>query len=122
MYKVFTNLVADEADLYGLVLSASDVTYHVRRGERGWEVYVRDTDYEKALNAIERYLSENPDGHLVEEVHSFEYGRTFSGLWVSLMVVALHVGVDPIENTLIDGYRKAFGFGGVLIEIARLFN
>ena len=93
MYKVFTDLGADEADLYGLVLSSADVTYHVKRGEHGWEVYVRETDYEEALDAIEEYLSENRDGHLVEEVRSFEYGQTFSGLWVSLIMVALHVAL-----------------------------
>lgn len=109
MYKVFTNLSADEADLYGLVLSSSDVTYHVRKGEHGWEVYVRDTSYEKALDAIERYLSENRDAHLVEEVRSFEYGRTFSGLWVSLMLVALHVGValNHGSETFINNYGLA---------------
>jgi membrane associated rhomboid family serine protease len=93
MYKVFTNLGANEADLYGLVLSSSDVAYHVKRGEHGWEVYVRASDYEKAADAIEKYLSENRDMHLVEEVRSFEYGRTFSGLWVSFILIGLHVGV-----------------------------
>ena len=34
-------------------------------------------------------------------------------------LLALHVGVDPIENPLIDAYRSGLGFGGVLIEIGR---
>jgi membrane associated rhomboid family serine protease len=107
MYKVFTNLMADEANLYGLVLSSADVTHHVRRGEHGWEVYVRDMDYEKALYAIEEYLSENRDAHLVEEVPAFEYGRTFSGLWVSLVVVALHVGVALSRES--GAFIKTYG-------------
>jgi hypothetical protein len=37
-------------------------------------------------------------------------------------LLALHVGVNPIENPLIDGYRKGLGFGGVVIEIMRLFE
>ena len=38
-------------------------------------------------------------------------------------LLSLHVGVDPIDNPLIDGYRRAFGLGGVIIEInRRLFN
>ena len=38
-------------------------------------------------------------------------------------LLALHVGVNPIENPLIDSYRKGLGFGGVLIEIGRrVFN
>ena len=56
---------------------------------------------------------------------------TFDSKWTATMIkegeqwklLALHVGVDPIENPLIDGYRSAFGFGGVMIEInRRLFN
>lgn len=39
-----------------------------------------------------------------------------NGQW---KLLALHVGVDPIENPLIDGYRGAFGLQGVLIEINR---
>lgn len=52
---------------------------------------------------------------------------TFNSKWTASMIkedeqwklVSLHIGVDPIENPLIDGYRSAFGFGGVIIEINR---
>jgi ketosteroid isomerase-like protein len=52
---------------------------------------------------------------------------TFDSKWTATMIkegdqwklVALHVGVDPIENPLINGYRRALGFGGVMIEIDR---
>ena len=52
---------------------------------------------------------------------------TFDSKWTATMIkegeqwklVALHVGVDPIENPLIDSYRSALGFGGVMIEIKR---
>ncbi|WP_078119791.1 DUF4440 domain-containing protein [Thiosocius teredinicola] len=57
-------------------------------------------------------------------------GRTFAfdSKWTASMIkegddwklVALHVGVDPINNPLIDGYRSGLGFGGVAIEINRL--
>jgi hypothetical protein len=40
-----------------------------------------------------------------------------NGQW---KLLALHVGVDPIENPLIDGYRGGLGFGGVMIEFSRL--
>ena len=66
------------------------------------------------------------DSYELADGRSFE----FNSKWTATMLkegdqwklLALHVGVDPIENTLIDGYRSAFGFGGVLIEIGRLFN
>jgi hypothetical protein len=59
-------------------------------------------------------------------------GRRFSfdSKWTATVIkegeqwklLALHVGVDPIENPLIDGYRSALGLGGVVIEIKRLFE
>jgi rhomboid protease GluP len=106
MYKVFTNLTADEAELYELVLSSSDIAYHARQGKHGWEVYVRNTDYEQALDVIEQYLSENPDDHFVEETHSFEYGRTFSGVWVSLILVAFHISIaiSRVSEAFVETY------------------
>ncbi len=56
---------------------------------------------------------------------------TFDSKWTASLIkedgqwklLALHVGVDPINNPLIDGYREGFGFGGVLIEFnRRLFH
>ena len=56
---------------------------------------------------------------------------TFDSKWTATLIkddgqwklLALHVGVDPISNPLIDGYRKGLGFGGVFIEFnRRLFH
>ena len=120
MYKVFTNLTADEADLYGLVLSSSDVAYHVGRGEHGWEVYVHDTAYEKALDVIEQYLSENRDAHLVEEVHAFEYGKTYFGVWVSLILVALHVAIAMSHES--EAYIKTYGLDAYQVLHGELYR
>ena len=53
---------------------------------------------------------------------------SFDSKWTATVIkqgdewklLALHVGVDPIENPLIDGYRSGMGFGGVVIEFGRL--
>jgi ketosteroid isomerase-like protein len=37
-------------------------------------------------------------------------------------VVTVHVGVDPLDNPLINAYRKAMGLGGVAIEFGKLFQ
>ena len=66
------------------------------------------------------------DSYELADGRSFD----FNSKWTATMIkegdqwklLALHVGVDPIENTLIDGYRTALGFGGVVIEISRLFR
>ena len=54
----------------------------------------------------------------------------FDSKWTATLIkedgrwklLALHVGVNPIENELIDGYRSGLGFGGVGIELKRLFD
>lgn len=120
MYKVFTNLTADEAELYGLVLSSSDIAYHVRQGKHGWEVYVRDTAYAEALDVIEQYLSENPDDHFVEETHSFEYGKTFSGVWVSLVLVVFHVAIAISHVS--EAFVKTYGLDAYHVLHGELYR
>lgn len=52
---------------------------------------------------------------------------TFDSKWTATVIkedgqwklIALHVGVDPIDNPLIDTYRRGLGLGGVVIEIKR---
>jgi hypothetical protein len=56
MVLTFKNLSADQADTYGLVLSSSGISHRSRKGEHGWDILVNDTEYEKALNAIEQYI------------------------------------------------------------------
>ena len=67
------------------------------------------------------------------DTYDLSSGRqiTFHSKWTATVIkedeqwklLALHVGVDPIKNPLIDGYRGAFGLQGVLIEInRRLFH
>lgn len=66
------------------------------------------------------------------DTYELKDGRTFKmdAKWTATVIkengqwklLALHVGVDPINNPLIDGYRGALGLGGVMIEIKRLFS
>ncbi len=66
------------------------------------------------------------------DTYQLKDGRsfTFDSKWTATVIkereewklLALHVGVDPIDNPLIDGYRRAMGLGGVVIEIKRLFD
>jgi len=54
---------------------------------------VNDTEYEKALNTIEQYLKENQDFHSTDEPLCHEYHKTFTGLWVSAILLAFHVAI-----------------------------
>ncbi len=93
MVITFKNLSADLADSYGLVLSSSGISHRSEKGEYGWDILVNDTEYEKALNAIEQYLKENQDFHPTDDPLCYEYHKTFTGLWVSAILLACHVAI-----------------------------
>ena len=109
MYNIFKNLTTDEADAYGLVLSSSGIQYNVRKGKHGWDIYVSGAVYEKALNVVEEYLKENQGARTIEEVHSFEYGKTLTGVWVSLALAVLHaaIAIGHDSQVLIRTYGSA---------------
>ncbi len=48
-------------------------------------------DYEKALNTIKQYLEENQDFDKKDEVPHFEYQKTFTGLWASMLLLVFYV-------------------------------
>ena len=87
------NLSADQANIYGLVLSSSGISHLSRKGQDGWDILVNDTEYNKALNLIERYLKENEDTHPTDQSFRYEYHKTFTGLWVSAILLTCHVAI-----------------------------
>ncbi len=97
--SIFKNLTEDEADAYGLVLCSSGIRYNVSKGEHGWDIYVHDAACEKALNAIGQYLKENQDVHPKQETCWFEYGKNFTGVWVSLILLALYAAIAIGHNS-----------------------
>ena len=107
------NLTEDEADAYGLVLSSSNIPYNISKGEQGWEIHVHSATYEKAFKAIEAYLEENPDAYPLQEATSLEYGRTFSGIWVPLILLAFHTAIAMSHDS--QGFFKTHGSAAHLI-------
>lgn len=93
MRRILQKLTENEADTYGLVLSSSDIPHSINHTEDGWDIFVHASAYDKALRAIEQYLSENQDIHRIREIPLTEYGKTYSGIWVSLVLVAFHAAI-----------------------------
>ena len=91
MFVLFKNLSEDDADTYRLVLSSTGIFHHVREEGHGWEIRVNDTDYEKAVIAIEQYLKENKEFRKTEDPSYYKYQKTFTGIWVSILLIACHV-------------------------------
>jgi membrane associated rhomboid family serine protease len=109
MLSLFKGLSGDQADAYALVLSSSGISHRVTRGERGWDLWVHDANYEKALNMIQQYLDEEQDIESTDERLSHEYPKTFTGLWVSLILLACHgaVTIGHRHQVLVRAYGSS---------------
>ena len=101
------NLSDDDADKYGLVLSSTGISHHVRNGEHGWEIRVSDKDYEKAVFAIEQYLDENPEIRKTQDPLYDKYQRTYTGIWVSILLIACHVAI--VSSNKSNLFVKTYG-------------
>ena len=94
MLALFKDLTGDQANAYGLVLSSSGISNRVTRGERGWDLWVEDGNYQEASNTIQQYLREEQDLQPMDEPVGHPYPKTFTGLGVSLTLLACHVAFN----------------------------
>ncbi len=93
MLELFRNLSEDKANTYRIVLSSSDISYHVKKEGKRWSIWVDETTYERALNTIEQYIEENQDFLLSDEAPGHEYQKTFTGIWASIILLACYIAV-----------------------------
>jgi rhomboid protease GluP len=109
MGLLFNNLTDAEADAYGLVLSASGISYRAAREPDGWDIYVPETAQAEALIAVDQYLRENQPIQRAAGTRLHEYGKTLSGLWASLIVLGFHVVISssPHRAALVKIYGSA---------------
>ena len=120
MVELFRNLSKDKTNTYGIVLSSSGIPYHMRKEGKGWSVWVNETDYEKALDTIERYLEENEDFPMVDETFSHEYQKTFTGLWASIILLACYMAAKTGDDFQI--VIKAYGSSAFHILHGELYR
>jgi rhomboid protease GluP len=120
MVITFKNLSADQADTYGLVLSSSGIPHHLRKVGDGWDILVNDTEYEKALNTVEQYIKEDQDFHPTDEPLYHEYHRTFTGLWVSVILLACHVAIRTVNDSGV--FIRAYGSSAFHILHGELYR
>jgi rhomboid protease GluP len=116
----FKNLSEDDADTYRLVLSSSGISHHVRKGEQGWDIRVNDRDYEKSQSAIQQYLKENPRSQTTQDPLYYKYQRTFTGIWVSILLIACHVAISTGDKS--DLFIKTYGSSAFHILHGELYR
>jgi len=107
MSVLLKNLSEYDVDTYRLILSSTGISYHLREDEHRWDILVNDKDYEKALIVIEQYLKENPEVQKTEDPLYYKYQRTFTGIWVSIILIACHVAIAIGDKS--DLFVKKYG-------------
>jgi len=107
MSVLLKNLSEYDVDTYRLILSSTGISYHLREDEHRWDILVNDKDYEKALIVIEQYLKENPEVQKTEDPLYYKYQRTFTGIWVSIILIACHVAIAIGDKS--DLFVKTYG-------------
>ena len=116
----FKNLSEEDVDTYRLVLSSSGISHHVRKTENGWEIQVKDADDEKAIGAIQHYLQENPEAPKTQAPLYYKYQRTYTGIWVSILLIAFHVAITISGRS--DYFVKTYGSSAFHILHGELYR
>lgn len=120
MVILFQNLSANQADIYGLVLSSSSIPHRLRQGKHGWDIVVNETEHEKALTTIEQYIKENHDLHSSDAHLYYERRKTFTGLWASAVLLASHVAITMGNDSEI--FIRAYGSSAFDIMRGELYR
>ncbi len=90
MTKLFADLTSEQADLCGLILSASGIAYTVVRSNARWEIWVRQADTDNAIAKISAYFRENslsPERSLAPSLNLVD---TYTGVYAALALMVLH--------------------------------
>jgi len=91
MIELIVNIPPDKADICGLVFTASGIEYRVEKGENGWDFWVKEDDYDTALETIQEYIEENhwfddENGQVVPGLQ-----KTYTGIGVAFVLLVFHV-------------------------------
>ena len=95
---LYGNLTQDQADSYGLVLSAYHLPHTIVKSDSGWEIWVDEAIHDSALDLILKYIEENPDVSLSDEKETQVYKKTYSALWVCLILLVCHIAVNQFDD------------------------
>ena len=107
------NLTQEQADTYGLVLSSYHLPHSIIKSDDDWQIWVDETLRDRALDLILRYIQENPDVSSQDDPVTQAYKKTFSGLWVGLLLLVCHI----VANRFIDFEKIVSDYGASAFDI-----
>ena len=96
--KLCEKLTQDQVDTYGLVLDAYGLPYSVKRSGSEWEIWVDEKIRDRAFELIAQYIEENPQALPTDAQETETYQKTFTGIWVCLILLACHIAVNMSGN------------------------
>ena len=99
MFEIlYENLTQDQVDTYGLVLDAYELPYSVKSSGSEWEIWVDEKIRDRAFELIAQYIEENPQVLPPNAQEIETYHRTFTGIWVCLILLVCHIAVNMSGN------------------------
>jgi len=93
MQVLLDHLTKEQADTFGLVLLSSGIQHEVRRGRKGWALWVAKDTSEAAEGLLKTYLDENKGFKTLKETPMTPYRKTWSGVGGVLVLLACHVAI-----------------------------
>ena len=105
--KLCEKLTQDQVDTYGLVLDAYGLPYSVKRSGSEWEIWVDEKIRDRAFELIAQYIEENPQALPTDAQETETYQKTFTGIWVCLILLACHIAVNMSGN--VDKILRDYG-------------
>ena len=99
MQILLDSLKREQADTFGLVLLSSGIQHEIRRGERGWALWVAEEVSEAAERLLKIYLDENKGFKTSKGTPWAIYPRTWSGVGGVFVLLICHVALVLSHDT-----------------------
>lgn len=114
-------LSSAQADSIALVLTSSGIFYFVDREVEGWRIWINESDYERALAIVREYVAENEtDKHIEEPAAPRNYLKSYSGLYVAIILLISHWLV--VDGAGITQASRRWGASAALILSGEWFR
>ncbi len=108
MIELYEHLTAAQADLCGLILTASGIPFRARKGINGWSIRVDAHHYKASRRAIAAYFKENQDVRpFIEELPAAAGQRSYAGIWAAVVLAVFYYAVACTGN--VDKVWTIFG-------------